>query len=307
MKLYSDFSSLNSLNKQTVVSIGMFDSVHLGHRSVLEKVLTLSKNNNLESVLITFSNAPSIFFQKSTSNDFIFPIEDKINQFKSLGIDHVFILPFDEYIASLDAKVFVEDILVKYLNIKYLVLGYDNHFGKGRVGSVDFINLHYAPRVGAYSVAAVLLNSQIISSSLIKQFLKLGDMEAASSSLGRSYYIKGIVTKGKQLGRQIGFKTANIHLNENLFVPSFGVYAVKIILEQATYLGVCNIGIRPTIVDDNKINVETHIFDFDKEIYDQEIQILFISKIREEIKFNSLDELKIQIQKDIQTAKFILN
>lgn len=307
MKLYNDFLLLNSLNNQTVVTIGMFDSVHLGHQSVLEKVKTLSKKNNCESVIITFSSSPSIFFQKSSTNDFIFPIEDKINQFKLNGIDHVFMLPFNDYVASLDAKVFIEDILIKLLNIKYLVLGYDNHFGKGRMGSVDFINRYYTPQIEAYSVDAVHLNSHIISSSLIKNYLKSGDMEAVSRCLGRSYYLEGKVTKGKQLGRQIGFKTANIHLNNNLFVPSFGVYAVKIILGEESYTGVCNLGIRPTIVDDNLINVETHIFDFDQEIYNQEIKITFIKKIRDEIKFNSLDELKIQIQKDIFLAKRILN
>jgi len=307
MKLYSEFSSLNNIDKQTVVTIGMFDSVHLGHQSVLEKVISLSKKNHMESVIITFSSSPSIFFQKSTSNDFIFPIEDKLNQFQLFGVDHVFILPFNDYIASLDAKVFVEDILIKMFNIKYLVLGYDNHFGKGRVGSVDFINQYYAPQIEAYSVKAVQLNNQIISSSLIKQYLKSGDMESASSSLGRPYYLEGKVTKGKQLGRQIGFKTANIFLNKNLFIPSMGVYAVNIKLGKEMYSGVCNLGIRPTIVDDNTINVETHIFDFDQEIYDQSIIIQFITKIREEVKFNSLEELVKQIQKDIELAKSILN
>ena len=306
MKLYNDFKIFDNNNKHTVVSIGMFDSVHLGHQSVLNKVKSISKEYNVESVVITFANSPAIFFQNKSSNEFIFSIEDKIEQLENFEIDHLIILPFDEFIASLYAKVFVEDILIKYLNVSHLVLGYDNHFGKGREGSVNYIHTNFDAKIDAFSVEAVQINAEVVSSSIIKQYLQKGEMLSVFAFLGRNYYLKGEVVKGKQLGRQIGFKTANIQFDMNLFVPSFGVYAVKVILNDKEYLGVCNLGIRPTIIDDNQINVETHLFDFDREIYGSVIRIEFIKKIRDEKKFNSIDELKLQIQTDVESARFVL-
>ncbi len=292
--------------KHSIVTIGMFDSLHLGHQSVLSKVVSLSNEKKLESVVITFSNAPSTYFNINSKNEFIFPIKDKIEQISKFQIDHLIILPFNEFIASLKAKEFIEEVLFKYLNTSYLVLGYDNHFGKGREGSVEYVNNNYSSKIKAFSVIAVELNNQIVSSTLIKELLGKGSVKTLPEYLGRTYYLEGEVVKGKQLGRQIGFKTANIYFNQDLFTPSFGVYAVKILIDEEWYKGVTNLGIRPTIIDDNQINVETHVFNFDEEIYGKKIRVEFIEKIRDEIKFNSIDELKKQIQIDIESATLIL-
>ncbi len=306
MKLYSDFQSVNLNSASKVGTIGMFDSIHLGHQSVLRAVKKISEQNQLESFVITFSNSPSIYFQEDSTNEFIFPILDKIKQIESIGIDHLIILPFDHFIASLNAKVFIEELLINRLNTSHLVLGYDNHFGKGREGSVDYINSNFSHLINAYLIDAVEIDNQIVSSSLIKQNLKIGNFTSIKQYLGRNYYLTGVVVKGKQLGRQIGFKTANIQFDENLYIPAFGVYAVTISINNLIFNGVCNFGIRPTINDGNLVNVEVHIFNFDEEIYGQEIRIEFISKIREEKRFNSLDELKNQISIDIIDAKKML-
>ncbi len=306
MKLYHNIQSVLIKKCHSVVTIGMFDSLHLGHQSVLAKVVDISKEKNIESVVITFSNAPSTFFNQNSRNDFIFPVNDKIEQIRKFDIDHLVILPFDSFLASLNAKQFIEEILLNQLNISDLVLGYDNHFGKGREGSVDFINNNYSSQITAFSVNAVELNQQIISSTLIKTSLSQGNVFDLKSYLGRNYYLEGKIVKGKQLGRQLGFKTANIQFSNDLYVPAFGVYAVRIVLDKQTFIGVTNLGIRPTILDDNLINVETHILDFDEEIYGKIIKIEFIDRIRNEIKFNSLDELKMQISNDINQARKIL-
>jgi len=306
MKLYNSFQQFKVKNRESVVTIGMFDSIHLGHQSVIDKVITTSRNYNLESIVVTFSNSPTSFFSKTNLNEFIFPVQDKIEQLSKLGIDHLIIIPFDEFISSISAKEFVEDLLINILNIKYLVLGYDNHFGRNREGSVDFIKHNYSLLIKAFSVKAVELNMEVVSSTLIKNLLFQGKMDLVPQYLNRFYYIKGIVIKGKQLGRQLGFKTANIKFGKDLFKPLYGVYAVKVIYNNKEYHAVSNVGLRPTIIDNDEMNVETHIFDFDKEIYDEEIKIIFVKRIRDEIKFNSLDHLKAQIQKDIKSAQNIL-
>lgn len=306
MKLYNNYHSVQLNNSQSVVTIGMFDSLHLGHQSVIQKVLELA-SNNLDSIVITFSNSPATYFQKQEYDDFIFTIEDKIKQFERLGVDHLIVVPFDELLSSYDAKAFVEDILINQLKINSLVLGYDNHFGKNREGSVALINTYYSDRIQAFSVNAVENDQhEIISSSLIKSTLGKGLVELIPSYLGRDYYLKGEIVQGAQLGRQLGFKTANILLNKNLITPALGVYAVMVELKGKNYKAVTNIGKRPSVTDSLEIVVETHIFDFDEEVYGEEICLFFKKKIRDEQKFTSLDALKTQISKDIELAKRIL-
>lgn len=306
MKLYNNFNSIILKNPKSVVTIGMFDSFHLGHQSVIKKVLELA-SNNLDSIVITFSNSPAKFFKKQEYDDFIFTIEDKIEQFEKIGVDHLIVIPFDQVLATFDAKAFVEDILVNKLNINSLVLGYDNHFGKGREGSVAFINENFSQSIKAFSVNAVESDShEIISSSLIKIALSEGNVDLIPKYIGRDYYIKGTIVKGAQLGRQLGFKTANVLFNKNLTTPALGVYAVEVFLNDQKYFGVTNIGKRPSVTDSLEIIVETHIFDFDMEVYGDEMTIFFKKKIRDEQKFTSLENLKNQISMDILKAKEIL-
>lgn len=307
MKLYKDFKDIQLVSNQTVVTIGMFDSFHLGHQAVLSKVTSLAKEESLESAVITFSNAPATYFKKQQTDEFIFSVEDKIEQFRNIEIDHLIVLPFDEYISAFDAKSFVEEILFKYLKIKHLVLGYDNHFGKGREGSVAFINAYYSDKINAFTVPAVHNEkNEIISSSLVKSTLVKGLVDLIPTFIGRYYYIHGQVIKGAQLGRQLGFKTANILLNPQLITPSLGVYAVEVQINDRLLKGVTNIGKRPSVTESDQIVIETHILDFDEEIYGQEILLFFKKKIRDEQKFTSLDALKTQISNDIESAKKLL-
>lgn len=307
MKLYNNIKDIQLDAPHSVVTIGMFDSLHLGHQAVLDKVISLSQKNEVESVVITFSNAPATYFHRQITDEFIFSVEDKIQQFRNQKIDHLIVIPFDEQISGIDAKSFVEEDLIKYLKIKYLVLGYDNHFGKGRQGSVEFIDQYFADKIRAFTVPAVYNEEkEIISSSLVKSTLVKGLVQLVPSFIGRDYYLKGEVVKGAQIGRQLGFKTANMMLNPQLIAPALGVYAVKVDVGGKVYQGVTNIGKRPSVTDSDQIVVETHILEFDEEIYNKEIVLYFKKKIRDEQKFTSLDALKAQISKDIDSAKIIL-
>jgi len=308
MKLYRNLNSFDSKGIQTAVTVGMFDSVHFGHQKVLKELTNISKLNKLESVVISFSNSTLSYFKQNVSDDFLFSIEDKIQQIEKLGIDHLIIIPFDDYVATIDAKHFVEDILITILNAKQLVLGYDNRFGKGREGSVDFVNKNFSTKIKAHSVEAEYLNysNEIISSSLAKHYLTLGWVDKIDQLLGRHFYLKGIVQSGKKLGRQIGFPTANIFLSPQQFVPSVGVYATKVLLNGQIFKGVTNLGFRPTVENSKTLTIETYLFDFSEEIYGEEIEIEFIKMLRIEMKFNSIEELKIQISEDCEQAKKIL-
>jgi len=298
MKLYRSLKKIESI-KNSVVSIGMFDGVHLGHLSVINRVIDVARENNLKSIIITFSNSPTSYFSKDKSDLQITNTNEKIDLFNSTELDYLFVIEFNQYIANLNPTTFVNDILISFFNVKYIVFGYDNHFGKNREGTFEFINKNFKG-IKAELIVASKENRQTISSTRIKEEILEGNITSANKLLGRNYNLNGKVVKGLQLGRKLGFPTANLNcLNQQKLIPKNGVYYTKTNVNKKEYLSVTNIGKKPSVQNSNLVSIETHILDFDQSIYHQTLSIKFIDRIRNEIKFNHIEDLIEQITKDI--------
>jgi riboflavin kinase/FMN adenylyltransferase len=277
----------------------MFDGVHLGHLSVINRVIDVARENNLKSIIITFSNSPTSYFSKDKSDLQITNTNEKIDLFNSTELDYLFVIEFNQYIANLNPTTFVNDILISFFNVKYIVFGYDNHFGKNREGTFEFINKNFKG-IKAELIVASKENRQTISSTRIKEEILEGNITSANKLLGRNYNLNGKVVKGLQLGRKLGFPTANLNcLNQQKLIPKNGVYYTKTNVNKKEYLSVTNIGTKPSVQNSNLVSIETHILDFDQSIYHQTLSIKFIDRIRNEIKFNHIEDLIEQITKDI--------
>ncbi len=305
MKYFYNFPD-KAFVKQSVITIGMFDGVHLGHAKVLSECVNIAKEKGINSIVISFSNHPSSYFTPNniSENSLLSPDIEKVDWIASIGIDYLFMIPFDHYIAHLPAENFIEDILIAKFGISDLVLGYDNRFGYQRKGSVDFVNQHYTNQIQAYSVDVAKLGDEIISSSLIKEYIGQGNLVKANTMLGRNYSLRGKIIHGNHQGRELGYPTANLSLDDkDKLIPSLGVYVSIMKWNGRVFGGVSNIGKRPTITQDTYISIETHLFDFHEDIYDQQVEVELLEKIRDEKKFSSLQELMNQISQDAAFAK----
>jgi len=301
MKCFYSFDT-SIVDSATAVTIGMFDGLHLGHLKVIQGCLDVSKQHNLKSCVITFSNHPADHFT-GKRNELLMPMQEKIQAFELIGIDYLIILPFDSYIVELPAYNFIQDQLINRLKAQKVVLGYDNHFGKNREGSISYIQAHFKAQIEAISIDVARVDDIIVSSSQIKKYLSEGDVIKAKSMLDSPYSVSGLVVHGNQNGRKIGFPTANMALNaDNKFIPQLGVYLCRVQLKEGTFFGLTNMGYRPTLNKDDGIHIETHILNFEGDIYGQAIEIQFIEKIRSEMRFDSFEELKNQIAADLAWA-----
>ncbi len=302
------FYSLDSVQIEyaTAVTIGMFDGLHLGHLKVIQGCLDIAKSNGLKTCIITFSNHPADHFT-GKRNELLMPNQEKIAALEALGIDYAIILPFDSYIVELPARVFIQDLLINRVKANKVVLGYDNHFGKNREGSISYIKNEFATQLEAISIDVAKVEDVIVSSSQIKKYLSEGEVAKANAMLGQKFTVSGKVVHGNQNGRKIGFPTANMSLHsDNKFIPQLGVYLCEVHIKAGTYFGLTNMGYRPTLNKDEGIHIETHILGFDEDIYGQVIEIKFMEKIRSEKRFDSFDELKNQISADLAWAKLYL-
>lgn len=291
-----------------VVTSGTFDGVHLGHQKILNRLKDIANAKGGESVIITFFPHPRmVLFNDSQNLKLLNTISEKIQLLEQFGIDHLVIIPFTREFSEIDSSSFIQNILIDKIGAKVLVIGYDHRFGKNREGSFSYLQEN-APKYG-FEVVEIPrhdIENMGISSSKIRQAIQEGNVEQASLLLGGYYFLGGKVVKGKQLGRTIGFPTANIYVVEDYkLIPADGVYAVFITYNNQTLKGVLNIGKRPTIEGKDR-TIEVHIFDFDKEIYGENLSIQFVKKIRNEQKFDNLESLKTQISLDVVTAKNIL-
>ncbi len=305
MKYFYSFESVQ-VESATAVTIGMFDGMHLGHLKVIQGCLEVAHQARLKTCVITFSNHPADHFT-GKRNELLMPMHEKIAALESLGIDYAVVLPFDSYIVELPAKNFIEDHLIYRMKATKVVLGYDNHFGKNREGSISFINEHFSEKLDAISIQVAKVDDVIVSSSQIKKYLSEGDVLKAKAMLGNYFAITGKVVHGNQNGRKIGFPTANMSLNaDNKFIPQLGVYLCKVLIDAGEFYGLTNMGYRPTLNKDEGIHIETHILGFDDDIYGQKIEIQFMEKIRSEKRFDSFEDLKNQISADFAWAKLYL-
>jgi len=302
MKLYRSFKKINTL-KNSVVSIGMFDGVHLGHASVINRVIAIAKEKNIKSIIITFSNSPVSYFSKDNIDLQITTSKEKIELFRKTQLDYLFVIEFNDYIANLIPSTFMNDILISLFKVSYMVFGYDNHFGKNREGTFKYITKNFK-NIKAELIIASKKDRITISSTRIKEEIVNGNIINANKLLGHPYNISGKVVKGMQLGRKLGFPTANITYDNNeKILPKNGVYYTVTIIKEKKYISITNIGIKPSVQVSNCISIETHILDFNQSIYGQNITIVFIDRIRNEIKFNHINDLIDQITKDVSTVR----
>lgn len=305
MKCFYSFDTV-ILDSPTAVTIGMFDGLHLGHLKVIDGCLSTSQSNQLKTCVISFSNHPADHFT-GKRNELLMPMQEKIEAFENLGIDYLVIIPFDAYIVELPAKNFIQELLIGRLKAEKVVLGYDNHFGKNREGSISFINEHFGDVLETIAIDVAKVDEVIVSSSQIKKYLSEGDITKANAMLGLPFSVSGIVVHGNQNGRKIGFPTANMALKaDNKFIPQLGVYLCQVKIEAGLFFGLTNMGYRPTFNKDDGIHIETHLLDFDGELYGQRIEIQFIEKIRSEKRFDSFEDLKNQIAADLAWARMYL-
>lgn len=305
MKCFYSFDTVDFADL-TAVTIGMFDGLHIGHLKVLEGCIAVSKSKGLKTCVITFSNHPADHFT-GKRNELLMPMQEKMKAFEDLGIDYLVLLPFNSYLVEMPATTFIQELILNKLNGKSVILGYDNHFGKNREGSISYIQSNYANKLEAVSIDVAKVDEIIVSSSQIKKYLSEGEVAKAKEMLGHHYEISGSVVHGNQNGRKIGFPTANMSLNaDNKFIPQLGVYLVQVEVQSGTYFGLTNMGYRPTLNKDEGIHIETHILGFDEDIYGQSISLRFIEKIRSEKRFDSFDDLKNQIAADLSWANLFL-
>ena len=305
VELIRGLHNLRDKHRSCVLTIGKFDGVHLGHRAVLSQVVEKAKELGLPSTVMVFEPQPEELFTPEQAPARLSLLRDKYTHLKALGIDRLLCVTFDRHFAAFSATEFVEGLLVDKLGIKYLVVGDDFRFGKGRVG--DFTTLVEEGAKCQFDVVSTQsfrLENCRISSTAVRDALSNDDFALAQQMLGRPFTIAGKVLHGDKRGRTIGFPTANVLL-KRCKAPVNGVFAVTVTVADKIYSGVANIGHRPT-VNGQRSQLEVHIFDFNDDLYGQFISVALVSKIRQEMKFDSFELLHQQIQKDALTARTLL-
>lgn len=298
MELISNTVSLPK--KNFVATIGFFDGVHKGHQFLLNHLKEEAKKLGKQSLVISFKRHPKTVVTGKYVPQLLTSNSEKIELFESLGIDSCILLDFDHEMAQLTAHGFLKQIIAEQLGVHTLLIGYDNRFGKNREESIDdYIRYGKELGINIVPVGSYHKNETHISSTVIRKLLLEGKIEEANKFMNKPFCISGKVIEGEKLGRKIGFPTANIELTEKFkIIPAHGVYAIQAQIGSELYKGMLNIGTRPTVSNNKTTSIEVHILDFDKSIYAQEIKLIFVQKIRDEIKFNSLEELISQLEKD---------
>ncbi len=308
MKVHYNIDEIPTI-KNAIVSQGTFDGVHLAHKKIIERLKQIASIKNGETVIITFEPHPRIVLLPLDHGlQLLSTLNEKINLLEKAGVDHLIILPFTKEFSRLSSEQFIRNILVNKIKTNTLVIGYDHRFGKNREGS--FEHLKNSASLYEFEVEEIPeqdIDDIAVSSTKIRQALLNNDIQTAQKYLGNSYSLEGNVIKGKQLGRTIGYPTANIEVeNSYKLIPQDGVYAVWVWYNKARFGGMLNIGNNPTIKDKGR-SIEVNIFNFEKEIYTENLIIEFVSKLRNEEKFDGLDALKNQLHLDKQNAQAILN
>ena len=300
------FNSLNTFHaqKQTIVTIGTFDGVHIGHQKIIEKLIHNAADADCESLILTFFPHPRMVLQEQSEIQLLNTIDERAELLEKTGIDNLIIHPFDKTFSRLSAEEFVKDILVDTLNVRKIVIGHDHRFGRNRTADIDDLILFgekYDFEVE--QISAQEIQDASVSSTKIRIALEEGNVDLANQYLGYPYFLTGIVQEGKQLGRTINFPTANLKITENYkLIPKSGVYIAKSIINDQIVFGIMNIGTNPTVNDEMKRNIEVHYLNFDDNLYHQKIEVALLHYIRPEQKFESLQLLKEQIAKDATTA-----
>ncbi|MGX7668786.1 bifunctional riboflavin kinase/FAD synthetase [Flavobacterium pedocola] len=307
MKIFQSIQEFHSAQK-TILTLGTFDGVHLGHQAILKKLRNSALELGCETVVLTFFPHPRMVLQQDSEIKLLNTIEEKAFLLDKAAVDNLVIHPFDAKFSQLSAEDFVEEILVKQFNIAKIIIGYDHRFGKNRSATIDDLIL-FGEKYGfeVEQISAEEINEVSISSTKIRNALQSGDVALANRYLGYDYFFEGKVVKGKQLGRTISYPTANLQISKDYkLIPHDGVYVVSSQIEGKTVFGMMNIGFRPT-VNGMERSIEVHFFEFHSDLYDQELRIAVHHRIRSEMKFDSLDALRLKLASDKQTAMQIIS
>lgn len=305
MNIYRSFDEVE-FSADTVLTLGTFDGVHLGHQYIINKLIQLGKENNLRNFLLTIHPHPQIVLQKEGRPpvSLLTSIDERLELLEKFGVENVLIIPFTYEFSQIPARTFAVDYLINKIGLKKILIGYDHLFGKDRIGNENLLKelapkynftIERLERIGDFDHA--------ISSTAIRSDLMKSDIESANSLLGHHYGLRGLVIHGLKRGRTIGFPTANLEPDDpHKLLPPLGVYFVYSVIDGIKYYGMANLGYKPTVSDERKLTIEANFFDFDFDIYGQNITLHFVSKIREEKKFSSIDELREQISCDKSTC-----
>ncbi len=309
VKLYTNLNQFKAI--KPVVTIGTFDGVHLGHQKVILRLQDFARQHGGETVIFTFHTHPRLVTSADKHNlRLLTTLKEKINLFEKYGIDHLIIYTFDKHFSELSYSEFVEKILVEKIGTHCLVVGYDHKFGKNREGGFEYLkNCAEKYNFEIERLDALVVDEDSVSSTKIRNALQLGEIEKANQYLGYRFTLHGKVVEGKQLGRKLGYPTANIEASDKFkIIPGYGVYAVKVELGTDEYNGMLNIGTRPTFNNnaDNR-SIEVNIFGFNEDIYGKEITLKFVKKIRDEQKFANIEMLVKQLDNDKEFALAILS
>ncbi|MBW1658336.1 bifunctional riboflavin kinase/FAD synthetase [Flavobacterium quisquiliarum] len=307
MKLFHSINDFQS-TKKTILTLGTFDGVHIGHKKILERITQNTENGKYESLVLTFFPHPRMVLQEKSEIRLLNTISEKTELLEATGIENLIVHPFNESFSRLTAEEFVHTILVDKFQIQKIIIGHDHRFGRNRTANIDdLIAFGAAYGFEVEQISAEEIQDVSVSSTKIRKALNEGNMALANEYLGYDYFLNGTVVKGKQLGRTIGFPTANIHIEEDYkLIPKIGVYVVKAVVNNEIVYGMMNIGYNPT-VNGEKQTIEVHLFDFNEDIYDQNIRVSLLRYIREEQKFGSIDALKAQLQQDQNEALAFIN
>lgn len=301
MIVYNRIEEIRGL-KHTCVTIGNFDGIHRGHQVLIKKTVEYAKKHNMQSLVFTFQNHPINFFKPDTVKN-ILTIKEKVDVLKSFEVDVLVDVIFDKTATQISPEKYIKEILVEKLNVKKIIIGHDFGFARKREGTIETLKKY--GEIYGYTVEViepVIIDDKRVSSTLIRNAVQENNIKKANKLLGRNYFVEGEIVKSRQIGRTIGFPTANLKIEKNKVLPGGGIYATKVTYNDNVFLGATNIGTNPT-VNGNKLSVETHILDFDKEIYGEVIKVEFLDKIREEQKFENVNELMKQIQKDVKKIR----
>lgn len=289
---------------ETACAIGFFDGVHKGHQKVISKAVDFAKENNMESAVITFHPHPSVVLKKGIQHvQYITPLREKQEILKQLGVDRLYIIEFNIELSKLDPQEFIDHFIID-LNIKHLVAGFDYTFGHKGSGNMDNIDQFARGKFNYSVIDKVTMDEEKISSTKIRELLKKGAVEEVNSLLGRTLKFTGTVIHGAKRGRELGYPTANLSINEYALLPKIGIYAVKIIYKNAVYEGMASIGTNPTFKEDKgNLSVEVNIFDYNNDLYGEELQLEWHAFSRDEIHFDSKEALIAQLKKDEENIR----
>ena len=295
------FYELNK-NPDLSICLGFFDGVHEGHKVVLKNTVNLANQNSLKSAVITFKDHPLCYLQNRTPQ-YIVSLEDRLSLIEKQGIDYAYVLEFDENIADLMAIDYLKNILVEHFSPKFITTGFNHYFGANKQGNASFLRA-YQKEYGYkfFEIPPITFNNTLISSSKIRQFVESGRTEDVSDLLGEYFYVKGRVVTGERIGRTLSFPTANVRYPQDIIKLSRGVYASLVECDGRVYRAITNYGKRPTVDGNHALILEAHLIGFGGNIYDKDIKISFIKKLRDEKKFASLPELKSQLVRDEAAA-----